>query len=60
MRYALKRAERKENVQWTFLANEPAGGWDKRQKSVPTNRKYIRGITMRMSIHSNTKSKTVF
>src|SRR5690606_23945749 len=30
------------------------------QKSVPTNRKYIRGITIRMSIHSNTKSKTVF
>lgn len=32
----------------------------KRQKSVPTNRKYIRGIAIRMSIHSNTKSKTVF
>lgn len=30
------------------------------QKSVPTNRKYIRGIAIRMSIHSNTKSKTVF
>jgi hypothetical protein len=24
-----KRAERKENVQWTFLANEPASGLEK-------------------------------
>jgi hypothetical protein len=27
------------------------------QKLVPTNRKYIRGYEMRMSVHSNMKSK---
>ncbi len=34
-----KRAERKENVQWTFLAKEPAGAKEKTQHLKPNTHK---------------------